>query len=1325
METLHYIDRRLSHETADGRKIILQNHLLLKDAPLVILGEAGMGKSTLLEWLALQPGYSFCTASQLRRSNHPQKLIKDGDFLVIDALDEVSVKQDGDVLELVLKKLDELNYPKFVISCRVADWRSATGISAISECYEQKPVELLLEPFNKDDCYTFLERLHNPTIANITVDHFYERNLEELLSNPQTLKMIADIAGSGPLPEGKTELFERAVGKLIEEHNLKHSYDAVSNEEGLATAGALCAAMLITGITVISLRPMPELDEPPLYVREIEGVIGLRGIETTLGTRMFKSVGPDRFSYIHRRVAEYLAGKWLTKQANSLRKKRRLLSLLKHGDLVPTSLRGLHAWLLHDQLMSENIIRSDPKGVVEYGDTDSLSLSQSRVLLQCLKKLSDVESWSYSWDRHTVKSFTHHGLIDDIRHLLFEEDSVAFITLLCDSLKGSETSRVLKEELLCLTLDASNNFSKRYSTAECVVVILTLDERNELLKKLYCESTVTSLRILMIILDSSGYEGVSNEFISDVLILCASMDGKSSVSTYLIERSIPEEKVIDVLDKLLLSIFSSDDFEFENTNYEYDENKQEFSDLIMKFLSRAMRNGDVDVSKFCDWLSSINSKYINGIGGDVVNVNEYILSNDEFRRGVQVMFLLTNAVGDALRDRWINLWRDFIALKPTEDDIIFLLSYVSECGDDEFEWKELLQLIYHDEHEGCRSREFAKKFIKSEEDSEWVLALKEPPEWKAKQDENIKKRSDKEKKKKKQIYIEYMENIELIREGKINALMSPSLCYFGRLPNLKHDEVEPQDKISAWLSPELNSAALIGFEQHLLQELGRSSKKTIELHIVGNMSYTAYVDLAAINERVRKQENLIDVSDEKLIVGLYDSYKILNFHRQQFDGLQEGIEAELISRGLFIDAISTYIESHLENNAEYISGLERNLSSKGLFSVINYRIASWFENYPHFPSDIEDKFIYWLMKNGQYGKLLFIAKNKLSAGSCTRIELWEGIKFSLQLVISKNDLPSEAVIEKHVWSVRAYLLGDLLHSLSEGQIYYLVSGLRKYWPAVAFKSGSGRQTKQDAMAVIQSLIQNLGTRHSVESIAVLKKIRDEMKDGYTFEIKKVLGELRRSIADASYESPSLESIRSVLEDNAPKSTLELQSYVMEELLEVQSKIDSNDIDSINDFYARELLGGNITGWKAEEDWRDILIGILRQGASDIHYEPETHVAAEKRVDISCSVGNSRLPIEIKGQWNRELWKAADTQLDALYTRDNRAEGVGIYLIFWLGPNPENPNKKIQSPGRGIDRPETPEEMKAMLIERSQAAKEGRVKVVVLNLERKNPQSDSL
>ena len=59
-------------------------------------------------------------------------------------------------MDLVLRQLGRLGCPHFVLSCRVADWRSATGLEAIREQYPEEPLELHLEPFDDTDAATFL-----------------------------------------------------------------------------------------------------------------------------------------------------------------------------------------------------------------------------------------------------------------------------------------------------------------------------------------------------------------------------------------------------------------------------------------------------------------------------------------------------------------------------------------------------------------------------------------------------------------------------------------------------------------------------------------------------------------------------------------------------------------------------------------------------------------------------------------------------------------------------------------------------------------------------------------------------------------------------------------------------------------------------------------------------------------------------------------------------------------------------------------------------------------------------------------------------------------
>lgn len=103
-------DQQYQGEEAD---ILRQQRLV------VVLGEPGMGKTELLKRLGDNPNAQFVRASAFLRWTNEQ--IAPGKVLVIDALDEVAAKAEGDPLHNVLKKLAELGRPPFVLSCRSAE----------------------------------------------------------------------------------------------------------------------------------------------------------------------------------------------------------------------------------------------------------------------------------------------------------------------------------------------------------------------------------------------------------------------------------------------------------------------------------------------------------------------------------------------------------------------------------------------------------------------------------------------------------------------------------------------------------------------------------------------------------------------------------------------------------------------------------------------------------------------------------------------------------------------------------------------------------------------------------------------------------------------------------------------------------------------------------------------------------------------------------------------------------------------------------------------------------------------------------------------------
>lgn len=220
----------------------------------------------------------------------------------------------------------------------------------------------------------------------------------------------------------------------------------------------------------------------------------------------------------------------------------------------------------------------------------------------------------------------------------------------------------------------------------------------------------------------------------------------------------------------------------------------------------------------------------------------------------------------------------------------------------------------------------------------------------------------------------------------------------------------------------------------------------------------------------------------------------------------------------------------------------------------------------------------------------------------------------------------------------------------------------------------------------------------------------EPSDGYTETIQSVAAEQRRIRVESTYTPPSLETIVSIARDDLPVSPLDLRTFLVEELAVVQAKIKSDDVDSWRGFYDQAEVPHE------EERCRDHLLLLLRQGSTGITFTPEAHVAADKEVDIACSIGTLRLPIEIKGQWHRELWRAADRQLAGLYAKDWRADGHGIYLVLWFG-NQVAEHKHLRGPGRSIDPPRTPEQLREMLVSTSLAALDGKIEVVVLDLSR--------
>src|SRR5690606_12859694 len=113
-------------------------------------------------------------------------------------------------------------------------------------------------------------------------------------------------------------------------------------------------------------------------LHSLTDLINSATLESTIQSRLFQSVGTDLFKPWHRSIAEYLGAKWLAKAISSPRIKRHILSYLIFNDGIIASLRGIFAWLpTFNPNLSEIVIKTDPYGLIEYGDTTYFSDTDS------------------------------------------------------------------------------------------------------------------------------------------------------------------------------------------------------------------------------------------------------------------------------------------------------------------------------------------------------------------------------------------------------------------------------------------------------------------------------------------------------------------------------------------------------------------------------------------------------------------------------------------------------------------------------------------------------------------------------------------------------------------------------------------------------------------------------------------------------------------------------------------------------------------------------------------------------------------------------------
>jgi hypothetical protein len=218
---------------------------------------------------------------------------------------------------------------------------------------------------------------------------------------------------------------------------------------------------------------------------------------------------------------------------------------------------------------------------------------------------------------------------------------------------------------------------------------------------------------------------------------------------------------------------------------------------------------------------------------------------------------------------------------------------------------------------------------------------------------------------------------------------------------------------------------------------------------------------------------------------------------------------------------------------------------------------------------------------------------------------------------------------------------------------------------------------------------------------------------YANEVKHALANQRALQRQSKYEQPDWDKTIAALSNHEPANIADLQALLHSHLADLKIEIGNRNTDIYKQFWNEDSHGGP-TNPKPEETCRDVLLGMVgnRLQPLGVIVEPESHMIADKRADISVALPGRKSLVELKRDTHSDVWTAHETQLDRFYARDPDASGHGTYGIFWFGAKRQG---KIPARPDGGPTPKSAWEMEGVFNSMIPANKRERLKAVVIDV----------
>ncbi len=1272
------------------------------DYAYVLLGDPGLGKTTVFKQEAESTNADFFTARDfsvlpLDRESCANKT------LFIDALDEsrAGVQDGRSVLDQIRAKLIALGMPRFRLSCRAADWLGESDATALANLLngERNLRVYRLQPLSDADITMLLTNAFAVADAPQFLQHARHNGIESLLANPQTLKMLAKAVGKQQQwPDSRASTYELACNTLATELNNEHQSAKRKSWPGmpklLDAAGLISALFLCSDRSEIRIARSGANDAKALVLQEIVNTHALP-MQDVVETNLFTTAGENAWIPAHRSVAEFLAARYVAGLVKDGLSPGRVASLILGADAgVVTSLRGFNAWLANcSPLARARLVEADPQGVLLYGDVKSFTRSNKAHLLDCLRQ-SLVENRSRisdDWNSPALGALVDRDMAEEFVAILRcsgrDRADQAMADLVVTALALGEKIEGVAPELLAVARDASRwsgmrryalrTYLRLYAESDAPVLQLfkdvaagrVVDDEDELLgtllrhlypEKLSIEAALEHLRAPK----SSGYFGSFRAFWQSVFL-----------------QVTPSNRLTELLDLLAARPTLED---------------QRGNEYYWRFASHSLIRAledigdDIDDEKLYRWLGVTLGEYDHDHLEGELKTQLYTWFETRPQRLVALLRIAVKHLGvdghlrQAL-DRLHNpawppqMGHALLALAESESRTALADELFWAAGQCLYDATKRFDLSIEQLESWVALRpRFAEAFTQ--------LLFWEIPEWRI---EQTIERANERREKQGRIE-EYRKALseKPATEFNVQALHYLALVHAGfldegrgdnplaRIQNfLGHDEVLVAKAFAAIeatcnrsdlpTADEMLQSYLKGKEWLIVRplltslQLAMSSSPSEVFDLSeGTLStalMAAYVAPMTSDASFRK---LLAVEHPPMVADTFSRYATaaLNAGKSMLNGAYEMTDDSAFAAAakLALTPILTAFPrraslEQLYDLARFIKSFASLCSERDVLEMVAKKLALK-------TLDVGQR-TYWLavglmLAPKKYEKPLrnWVERNEIRIG-----HLGTFLDRRDQFVRVQKEMPASAI----------GLLIELLALQSRpdravGGVHQVTPDMHRGELVSRWTNELAAQSKEEArlellrLSALPDLAPWLSGLHEASAAqAILQR-------------------------DAHYRFPEPADVIETLAMGAPANVADLHAMLVDELNRLAADIASGDLDIYKQFWNTDSHN-NVVSPKVEEAGRDALCALLRErlASRDVACEKEVQHADRKRSDITCSRNAFRVPIEIKTQMHKGVWRAVGEQLIDKYTTDPRTGGYGVYLVLWFGSE-----FKLESPSTG-------------------------------------------